>query len=561
VRQRVRDIVRVGDKSFADRFPLMSLWQTQAENFHVMRADFTRVRYMSEEFGSYLMTGRPARCHRDLSDAFSAMLRRDQWFHAATDNELVNEQRDNKIFLDQVSKQMRRLMYDRRANFVRATKTVDKDFCAFGNGVITRDVVNHEHLLFRDWHLRDVAWEESVTGQINLVNFNWNPQARQLFEQFKKTTTGEISSRVMDLVNKNDGSDFTNIKCRRIVLAADQYDLPLQQTRGRPWVSVYVDIENETILEEVALRTWPCTIPRWEFGATMYGKQYGYSPAVVYGTPDGRMMQQIMLSILEASEKATNPPMIAVGEAINGAVNVYASGITQVDADYDERTGDVLRPMTLQLDGIRFGAEMLEQLSGDLKDAFYLSKIQFPEITKEMTAFEASKLWDEYIRNSLPLWEPVQAEYNGALCDGTFEDLLNHGAFGAIDDMPQGLRNRDISWTFDTPITVAAEKALLASYQSMLQTIVEGAQVDPKTALIANVPLAARKANDGNGVPAEWLRSEDEFNKMVADAAQAQAAQQQAEAVAHGADVATRVGNAAKSAGDAASSLQDAGVL
>jgi hypothetical protein len=28
-----------------------------------------------EEFGSYLMTGRPARCHRDLSNAFSSINR------------------------------------------------------------------------------------------------------------------------------------------------------------------------------------------------------------------------------------------------------------------------------------------------------------------------------------------------------------------------------------------------------------------------------------------------------------------------------------------------------
>jgi hypothetical protein len=154
VRQRVKDIVRVGDKSLRNRYPIMSrLWQTQAENFHVMRADFTRQRYMSEEFGSYLMTGRPARCHRDLSDAFSAMLRRDQWFHAATDNELVNEDRDAKIWLEAASKHMRRLMYDRRANFVRVDQDVDKDFCAFGNGVITRDVVDYSHLLYRPWHL------------------------------------------------------------------------------------------------------------------------------------------------------------------------------------------------------------------------------------------------------------------------------------------------------------------------------------------------------------------------------------------------------------------------
>jgi len=560
MRQRVQDIVRVGDKLFADRFPLLSLWQAQAENFHVMRADFTRTRYISEEFGSYLMTGRPARCHRDLSDAFSAMLRRDQWFHAATDNELVNEDRDAKLWLDWASKQMRRQMYDRRASFVRATKIADKDFCAFGNAVITRDVVNYSHLLYRTWHLRDVAWDESVTGAINLVNFNWSPQARQLAEQFKNSKTGTISPKVLELANARDQQSFTEIKCRRIILPASDYDLDAKATRGRPWVSVYVDIENQTILEEVALRTFPVTIPRWEFGGSMYGNQYGYSPPVVYGTPDGRMMQQIMLSLLDASEKATNPPMIAVGEAINGAVNIYASGITQVDADYDERTGDVLRPMTLQLDGIKFGAEQLQALNGDLQDAFYLSKIRFPEITKEMTAYEASKLWDEFIRQSLPLWEPVQAEYNEALCDGTFEDLLSHGAFGSVQDMPQILRGREITWSFDTPITVAAEKALTSSYQSMLQSIVEGAQVDPTVALVADIPTAARDAIEGAGAQAKWLVSDDRFKELVAQKQQTDAAAAQANAVAHGADVATRVGTAAKSAGDAAQSLQDAGM-
>jgi hypothetical protein len=104
MRQRVQDIVRVGDALFGKRYPIMSLWQTIAENFHVMRADFTRARYFSEEFGSYLMTGRPARCHRDLKNAFSSMLRRDQWFHAKTDSETVNEDRDAKIWLDWASK-------------------------------------------------------------------------------------------------------------------------------------------------------------------------------------------------------------------------------------------------------------------------------------------------------------------------------------------------------------------------------------------------------------------------------------------------------------------------
>jgi hypothetical protein len=555
MRQRVQDIVRVGDRAFAQRAPIMSLWQTQAENFHVMRADFTRMRYVSEEFGSYLMTGRPARCHRDLTNAFSSMLRRDQWFHAATDNELVNEDRDAKMWLDWASKQMRRHMYHRQANFVRSTKVADGDFCAFGNAVITREVKDYQHLLYQPWHLRDVAWDESYSGAINNVHFNWKPQARQLQEKFGRA--GTLSPKVAEL---KDEEAFKEIQCRRILIPADEYDLPAQASRGLPWVSVYVDTENQCILEEIALRTLPVNIPRWEFGGSMYGNQYGYSPAVVYGLPDGRMLQQMMLSMLTASELATHPPMLAVGEAINGGVNYYAAGITQVDADYDERTGEVLRPMLMQLDGIRYGAEQMERLEAGLDDAFYLSKIRFPQITKDMTAYEASKLWDEFIRESLPLWEPVQQDYNAAMCDGTFEDLLAHGAFGSVEDMPQKLRGRDITWSFDTPITVAAEKALTSSFQMMMQTLTVGAQVDPSVTLMADVPTASRESIEGGGAPAKWLVSQDKFAKLKADRDQADAAAAAANAVAHGADVATRVATAAQSAGDAAQSLQSAGV-
>lgn len=556
MRQRVLDLVRIGDSLFAKRAPLMSLWQTQAENFYPMRADFTTTRYVGEEFGSYLMTGRPARCHRDLKNAFSAMLRPrgQQWFHAATDSELVNEDRDAKIWLDWASKAQRLAMYDRRASFVRATKQGDGDFAAFGNAVITREVCNYEHMLYQAWHLRDVAWEEGVTGAIDTVHFHWKPQARQQIQKFGKGKLG-VSPKVTALTNEEQ---FKEIKCRRIILPVDEYDLPAKTTHGKKYVSVYVDIENEHILEEVALRTFPVTIPRWEFGGAMYGNQYGYSPAVVYGLPDARLMQQVMLSMLEASEKATNPPMIAVGEAINGGVNLYASGITQADADYDERMGEVLRPVTMQMEGIKFGAEQMERLEQGLDDAFYLSKIRFPSITKEMTAFEASKLWDDFMRESLPLFEPVEVDYNASLCDGTFEDLLALGTFGAIEDMPQILRGRDINWQFDTPITVAANKALSGSFAAMMQTLTAGAQVDPTVVFNVDIDEATRDAIDGDGAPAKWVLPKDQVQKRKAQHQQQEAAKAAAEQVATGADVATRVATAAESAGNAQTALQDA---
>jgi hypothetical protein len=65
------------------------------------------------------------------------------------------------------------------------------------------------------------------------------------------------------------------------------------------------------------------------------------------------------------------PSMIVFGEAINGAVNLYASGIThQVDPDYDERTGEVPRPITTDFKGIDYADEQLspeDDQAGDHK--------------------------------------------------------------------------------------------------------------------------------------------------------------------------------------------------
>ena len=75
MKTRVQELLRIGDQLYSKRFPLLTLWQTYAENFYPVRADFTRVRYISEEFASYLMTGRPILAHRELSNALSSILR------------------------------------------------------------------------------------------------------------------------------------------------------------------------------------------------------------------------------------------------------------------------------------------------------------------------------------------------------------------------------------------------------------------------------------------------------------------------------------------------------
>lgn len=557
MRQRVRDLIAEGDRLFSERSQLMTLWQSLAENFHPLRADFTRQRWLGEELASYLITGRPAIAHRDLTNSIGAMLRpRDrQWFKIRTGNTKLNNKPAARQWLDWASETQKRGMYDRRAHYLVTAKEIDGDYVAFGQGVCTIDPNRWmDGILYRGWHLRDVAWSEGADRAINAVHFDWKPQVQQLcgMKEFEKT----LSSKVKD--RNKDKDRFSQVKCRRIILPVDNYDMDPKLTRNKGFVSVYVDCENETILEEVATRTMRCVIPRFD---RLSGSQYAFSMPAVLGLPDARMLQMIAMTILEAGQKAVDPPTISVGEAINGGINLFAGGNTNVDADYDERLGEVLRPITMKTDGIQFAAQREEVLDKIIQDTFYLSKINMPTVTKEMTATETQRLYEQFMREVLPLIEPIEQENNGQICAETFDVMLDMGAFGSPLDMPQELRGEEIRYEFDSPLQEAAEKAKVGYFREALQITSEAMAVDPNAVVNFDVNKGHRDALSSTGSPADWVRSEDDAAAMLQQKQQQQQAAEAAQALSTGADTATRLATAGTSAAEAARRLQESGML
>src|SRR6185312_2339181 len=70
------------------RMAILPFWQEMAEQFHPLRAQFTRQFYLSEQFMDIQLTSYPLIVARELKNTFSSMLRpRDQdWFEMTTDH-------------------------------------------------------------------------------------------------------------------------------------------------------------------------------------------------------------------------------------------------------------------------------------------------------------------------------------------------------------------------------------------------------------------------------------------------------------------------------------------
>jgi hypothetical protein len=267
------------------------------------------------------------------------------------------------------------------------------------------------------------------------------------------------------------------------------------------------------------------------------------------------MLQQMTLTLMEAGQKAVDPPMLAVGDAIQGGVNLFAGGITYVDAEYDEKTGEALRPLPIDKTGFQWGDAREAKVRELIQEAFYLNQIQLPELKGDMTAFETQKRVEEYIRRALPLFEPMETEYNGALCDKTFDLLLRNGAFGDGWNMPPALGGQKVRFTFESPLQAAQTRANSQAFMQTAQLLQTAAGLDPMVVHDVDFDRAFRDAAEGAGAPAAWFLDENVAAQKKAEAQQAQAQQAEQQALMQqlmaGSQIADQAGGAVKKFSDA----------
>jgi hypothetical protein len=553
---RAREIKEQGDQLFTKRTRIMNLWQELANNFYPERADFTTVHEVGTEFASHLMTGAPVLFRRDLANNFSAMLRpRDKpWFRARTHYDQVNDDAEAMAFLDHISERMRLLMYASGTQFIRATKQADNDFATFGQAVISIDQnAEYSGILYRSWHLRDVAWCEDDELRINEVHHNWCLGARFLEKKYK----GKVAETVKTMAGKEP---YRDIKCRRIVMPADDYDYSQEKGKRRlPYIAIDIDCDNDKILDERPVKRINYVIPRW---ATVSGSQYAHSPATVIALPDARLLQQITLTLLEAGQKIVDPPWVATKEAIQGPMQMFAGGLTWVDREYDERLGEAVRQLPIDGSGLRWGGERETVVMESIKAALFLNQIDVPYPEGDMTATEYRGRVEQYIMRALPLFEPMEVEYNGGLCEGTFELLMDMSGFGDVfADMPDALKGQDIKWTFESPLQAATERAKSQAFLQTAELLRVAAQADPAAVHDVDISKAFREAITGTGAPADWVVPEEKAEAAKAMAAKMAQAQAQMAGVQQVAQTAAMAGEAGQSLSLGAQSLQQAGLV
>lgn len=527
-----------------NRGELTGLWQQIADNFYPERGDFVvSTKVNQTDYVDHLSSSYPLIVRRDLGDSIGGMLRPrgQQWFVTKTNKDDSELDSAGRVFLESASKAQYRAMYDRIAQFTKATKQGDHDYAAFGQAVLSLELnLAESALLYRNWHLRDVVWWENAIGQICGVARKWKCCPADAMRYFRGNVHPEVAKKFSDDGGKGayvESCDFIHV-----VIKGDEYEYkPQVDDQGflRPYVSIWLDPKNKFVMEESPKLTSYYIIPRWQ---TVSGSQYATSPAVVAGLPDARLIQAMTYTLLRAGEKAVDPPLVAVEEVVQSDIPMYPGGVTWVDSDYQGKLDQAIQPMINDYRALPTALGMQEAQMRMIETAFYINRLSMPPVTHEMTAEEARYRVQQYIRQALPLFEPIEHEYNAPICENTFQLLLSVNAFGPRNSIPESLAGKDIEFKFESPLIEARDQELARTFVDGKALIAEAADIYPAAAKMLNGETALRDALRGRGLPATWVKGAEEMVEANKAAEQEQAELRAAQALAMGGQAAQAMG-------------------
>lgn len=541
---RAKHLVEIGNGLFSAQQPYNSLRQNIAENFYPMRADFTCELPLGPDFQTDVMDSFPVQSRETLGNMPHSMIRQGDWFSISTGDEDRDENQENRAWFDVAKDVMRKFMYAPTAHLSSATIEGDHDYVTFGNAILSvEENSSRNGLIYKAHHPKDNVWMVNADGVIDHNQRALTMTARNVCRNKRWDVHPDIHKICKDKPNQP-------IKLRHILMSKDEIygdDKAMKRKFGKmDFISIYIDVEHQQILGQAGMPVFNYIIPGWR---KLSNLMYAFSPATLNCLPDGRMLQQLAMIILEQGEKAIDPPAVAREGLFRDGYRAYAGGLTMADLEPDEDLRNAFQIMESK-GQLGFGMELKQDVRSLIAESMLLNKLFLPD-TKDMTAFETNARLDEVRRAALPFFGPYESEYNLPLLDATFELLLNAGA---IPIPPEALHGEEVTFKFEGPLNTLEGRQTVQAYQEVMQMIAGAGQLDQSIIGNYNIPKMTDDAVRGAGAKPDWFTPDDVKKKNADQAAQTAQAVKAAAIVNAGAQTAQAVG-------DGAQSLQAAGLV
>lgn len=379
---------------------------------------------------------------------------------------------------------------------------------------------------FTALHMGELAWSENSKGRVDTAYRRLKITARQAAERFGED---KISEKVkQDLEEYPDREhQYFHIICPRPTKKVKLVN-GIGKPTELPFASIYIDPQDDKIVEEGGYYEFPIMAIRWE---TAPGEVYARGPGHI-AYPDIRTLNLTKELYLDAFAKAVKPPLTALERYMSSDINRTAGAITYV-TDHD-----AIREMPSQA---RFDVTLngVEELKQSIQQCFFLDKIMLPprETHGEMTAYETHQRVEQMQRVLGPTIGRLDHDVLKPIAVRAFGMMLRAGA---LAPMPEAFRTGgiDVNIEFVNQLSRAQKAQDITAYQHWVQILGTLAQLGKPEGLdYIDSDLSPPGIGRTLGVPESYIANNAKVKAIRDQRAQIQQQQLQLDSQMKAADI------------------------
>lgn len=440
--------------------------------------------------------------------------RNQTWHRLMASDSYLNKNRDVRLWFEEVNRLLFKYRYAPRANFASQNQQNYKALGAYGTGCMYIDrLVNQDvGLRYRNIHLSEVYFEENHQGMVDKALRYFPLTARQAAQKWGED---KLPDGIGNALKINPEREFFFIHC---VKPNMEQEYGVGDYRGMPYASYYVSIDGNRLMEEGGYTTMPYAVSRYEQAD---GEVYGRSPGMDV-LPAVKTLNEQKKTVLKQGHRTVDPVLLVHDDGIIDTFSLKPGALNAGGVNSDGRA----MVQALPVGSIAIGKELMDDERAVINDAFLVSLFQILMESPQMTATEVLERSREKGILLAPTIGRQQSEYLGPMIEREL-DLLSQ--LRLLPPMPPLLveAQGDYRVEYDSPLSRAqrAEEAsgLMRTVETALQIV--NVTQNPEPLDHFNWDVIIPEVSDIQGVPARWMRAQEEV--MAMRQGRAQQAQEQ----------------------------------
>jgi len=495
-----------------------SYWQNLHDYFYIESPDVNRAYYPGTEMNTNVLYDSTTLEAPDiLASGFMNYLTPPtaKWFRLRSKDQRLLDNKEVTDFLDDVADEVYHTL--NKSNFYEASFPNYKSSGVYGTSILLEEDDVQDTARFYSLPLTQCCISEDARGRVNQYYIEFEYTAQQAATRWGEEKLTQVMREEIKGQDQGKKHKFLlSIGNREIrdVTKQDKSNLPIE--------AVWIDVENEKVMEEGGYYEFPAMTHRFDKRPFI---PWGFSPAMK-ALPFARLLNAIAKTNLRTMMKHTDPPVAVPHNAFIMPFNSNPRAINYYKKTTMDSAKDIFAFSNFGDPAV--GMTAVEYYTKQVKTLMYNDIFMtFENLTKQMQNPEVQ----ERINEKMSMLGPAVGRYMGAVLNPTVIRTIGIlERAGKLPPVPDALRESpEFEIDYVSQLAQAQKRSELNSLMSGLSLVQQMGQTVPDVIDKVNTDTVIDEAWDILGAPVKVLRDDQEVRGIREGRAEAQAQAQKME--------------------------------